>query len=254
MILAAGLAYRTLFATLTLVAFAAGMVGVLIEDPARRVEVIGALVTILPGPLHASLTASIDTLGEAGLTIGVVGLVGLYWGASSLYDAIDQATDLVLAGGRRRSGLDRRLRGLVALAALIMVVVAFFALTALLPAIGLRLGTGGIVTYVVGPALAVTAVIALAYAGYRFLPTEPPSARDALPPAIVAGTAMSLLATFFAVLAPFLVSRLQAFGVVASFLAALAWLNYTAACFLVGAAWARARRDRRGEATRAHAV
>ena len=133
-IMAAGLAYRTMFATLTLLVFAAGLVGIVISDPTRRVDVINALVAVLPGPLHESLTASVDALGREGLTVGLVGLVGLFWGASSMYEALDQATSMILPGGRRRGGLDRRVRGLVAVAALTAVVGVFLALTPLVAA------------------------------------------------------------------------------------------------------------------------
>ncbi len=242
-ILAAGLAYRTMFATLTLLVFAAGLAGIIISDPARRVDVINALVTVLPGPLHESLTASVNALGREGLTVGLVGLVGLFWGASSMYEALDQATFMILPGGRRRGGIDRRVRGLVALAALTVVVGVFLALTPLVAAGFIDVGGGAMLATVIEPLGAVVAFVALVYAGYRFVPTVPPTARQALPPALVAGTAMSLLTTFFAVLAPFLVNRLQAFGVVASFLAALIWLDLLGVCFLVGGAWARARRD-----------
>ena len=225
-IVAAGLAYRTMFATLTLLVFAAGLAGIVISDPARRVDVINALVTVLPGPLHDSLTASVDALGREGLTVGLVGLVGLFWGASSMYEALDQATSMILPGGRRRGGLDRRVRGLVAVAALTVVVGAFLALTPLVAAGFVDLGVGVLLATVIEPLGGIVAFVALVYAGYRFVPTAPPE-RPGRPcrRRLVAGTAMSILTTFFAVLAPFLVSRMQAFGVVASFLAALIWLD-----------------------------
>ncbi|MFI5261862.1 MAG: YihY/virulence factor BrkB family protein [Candidatus Limnocylindrales bacterium] len=252
-ILAAGLAYRALFAALTLVLFAAGLLAVLIHDPERRAALFDALVNGLPGPLSPSLKASVDALAEAGLTIGLIGLVGLYWGASSVYGAIDQAIILVLPGGVRRSGLDRRVRGLVTMAALIVVVGVSLLLPTVLPVVGVD-ASGDLWNRVAGPLVALVLMVALAYAGYRFIPTDPPSRRDAFPPAVLAGAAMSLLTTFFALLAPFLVSQLAVYGVVASFLAALVWLNYLGTFFLIGAAWARARRDQRRKAARAQGV
>ena len=160
-----------------------------------------------------------------------------------MYDAIDQATLMIIPGGPRRGGIDRRVRGLVALAALTVVSGVFLALTPLLVTGVLDLGAGALLATVIEPAGAIVAFVALAYAGYRFVPTAPPSAGQALPPALVAGTAMSVLTTSFAVLAPYLVSRLAAFGILASFLAALIWLYLLSVCFLVGGAWSRARRD-----------
>jgi len=245
-ILAAGLAYRTMFATLTLLIFVAGAAGVVISDPARRVQVIDSLVTVLPGPLHDLVTASVDALGREGLTVGLVGLVTLFWGASSMYDAVDQATFMILPGGRRRGGVDRRARGLVAVAAVTVVAGVSIAFTPLVATGFVEIGGGALLATVIEPLGAVVAFVALVYAGYRFVPTAPPAPRDALTPAVVAGAAMSLLTTFFAVLAPFLVHRFQALGVLASFLAALIWLDLLGVCFLTGGAWARARRDDRG--------
>ena len=51
--MAAGLAYRTMFATLTLLVFAAGLAGIVINDPTRRVDVINAL---RDGPAAARCT------------------------------------------------------------------------------------------------------------------------------------------------------------------------------------------------------
>ena len=122
----------------------------------------------------------------------------------------------------------------------------FLALTPLVAAGFVDLGAGVLLATVIEPLGAIVAFVALVYAGYRFVPDRArrPRGRPCRRP-LVAGTAMSVLTTFFAVLAPFLVSRMQAFGVVASFLAALIWLDLLAVCFLVGGAWARARRDDR---------
>ena len=91
-------------------------------------------------------------------------------------------------------------------------------------------------------ALLVFVLVVLAV--YRLVPTAPPTLREALLPAIVAGIGIGLVTNLFSLLAPVLIGGLSGFGVIATIFGVLIWLNLSYQILLYGAAWARLRRDR----------
>ncbi len=94
---------------------------------------------------------------------------------------------------------------------------------------------------IVSPLVAIGAGWLVCLACYLLLPVRPPSWRAALPPALIAGTAIGLLTSLFGALAPVLVSGFTGLGVIASVFVALVWLNWLFQAILLGAAYARAR-------------
>jgi len=97
------------------------------------------------------------------------------------------------------------------------------------------------------PLITLAAMVLVVLAVYKLVPTAPPSLRAASWPAIVAGVAIGLLTNLFSVLAPLLIGGLSGFGVIATVFGALVWLNLSYQILLLGAAWARLRRDTENE-------
>ena len=93
------------------------------------------------------------------------------------------------------------------------------------------------------PLITLLVFVAVVLAVYLLVPTAPPSVREALPPAIVAGVGIGLLTNLFSLLAPLLIGSLSGFGVIATVFGVLVWLNFSYQMLLYGAAWARLRRD-----------
>ncbi len=102
----------------------------------------------------------------------------------------------------------------------------------------------------VGPASTAVLMSAAVLFVYRVVPTAPPDLRAAWLPALAAGTAIALLTNFFTILAPRIIGSLQAFGVLATLFGALVWLSWVFQLLMLGAAWARLRRDDRAHAPR----
>ena len=242
-LLAAGLAFRGLFAVLTALLFAVGLLGLLIGDPALRQRLLDAVLVLVPEPLQAPLTDTVTALAQQGWTISLVGLLGLLWGASALYDSIEVSLAVLLPGGRRRGQLERRLRGLLLLLGLIALVTVPVLLTVVLPQLERHAEPPDTVRLVLGTLGALVAVVALIGAAYRWAPALPSPWPDLVPAAIVSGAAIWGLTALFGFIAPYLVRGYAVFGVFVSLLAALLWLNLVATAFLLGAAWVRVRRD-----------
>ncbi|MGZ3632471.1 MAG: YihY/virulence factor BrkB family protein [Candidatus Limnocylindrales bacterium] len=249
-LLAAGLAFRALFAVLAALLFAVGLLGLLVADPQLRKQLLDTVLVLLPEPLQAPFVDVVTNLVDERWTISILGLLGLLWGAGALYQAVDEAIALLIPGGRPRSGLIRRLRGLLVLAGLIALVALPVSVTLVAPQVAGRVDAILSAGYLSGAFVALVAVIGLLAAAYRWVPVQGPPWRALLPPAVAVGVASWLLTGLFGLIAPLMVRGFAVFGVFVSLLAALIWLNLEATAFLLGAAWTRARRDLRAVADR----
>jgi YihY family inner membrane protein len=248
-LLANGLAYAALFAIVPAVLLSAGVVGVLFTDPGRRAEAIEVVVAVLP-PLRGFVETVFEQLARDAAPISIIGAVALLWGASRLAAAFDDAVARVLGGSRRR-GLVRRNLG--ALAAVLLLVGLLLGATLVAGAsdfIDAARGAAGLP--IVGDALSVgldllplAAIVVAMVVVYRVLPIPQPSWRVALPPGIVVGLALAVLARLFIFVAPRLVGVAALLGTLATVFVALAWLALSFQAILVGAAWVGDRMERR---------
>jgi len=243
-LLSAGLAFYALFALLPALLLLSGLAGWLITDPATRAALVGDLVRRLP-PLAGPFEDTLDRLVSDRGTFTIVGIIGFAWGASNFYGSLDEAIARLFRGGRARGIVERRIRGVVGVGALMGAALASVVAGSARAYVEATLQVGGDVQFwsVVGPALTAAAQVLAVLVVYRVVPTAPPSWSDALLPAVVTGLAIALLTDVFTLLAPRLVGGLQAFGVLAALFGALIWLNYGFQLLLLGAAWAALRRD-----------
>lgn len=244
-LLAAALAFTTMFALVPVLLLLIGVLGWLIDDPLVRADLLAQLVALVP-PLADALAGSLEAVVEARGALSIVGLVGLLWGASNFYQVLDEVMRRLFPGGHIRGFVERRVRGVVAVLVLVGLVVGTILLGGLWAFIEGLLGEleDGLLLWLIGTAVSLVVMIAVVLVVYRFVPTAPPTVRAALPPAIVAGVGIGLLTNLFTYLAPLLVGGLAAFGVLAAIFGAFVWLNFCFQMLLFGAAWARYRRDR----------
>jgi membrane protein len=243
-LLSAGLAFYALFALLPGLLLLAGLAGWLIGDPETRAALVGDLVRNLP-PLAGPFEETLDRLVSDRGTFTVLGLLGLAWGASNFYGSLDEAMARLFRGGRARGIVERRVRGVIGVGALIGAALVAVVAGSTRAYVEATLHVGGDVAFwsVVGPAITALVQVAAVLIVYRVVPTAPPSWSDALLPGIVTGLLIALLTVLFTLVAPQLVGGLQAFGVLAALFGALIWLNYGFQLLLIGAAWAALRRD-----------
>lgn len=255
-LLANGLAFAALFATIPVALVSLGLAGWLVDDPRIQARLARALVDAFP-PLRDLITGSLDALTTGAPLASIIGLVGVFWTVSQLYVTLDVAFARIFSEVPERDGLRRTARGflwvglLLTLVILAILVGSFAALAdASLPT-GLPLGAavGAVLTSV--PALIVVAAVAVAGA-YRAIPTRSPSWSAIGLPAVIVGVAVVGLAQAFVLLAPRLVGVAALAGALATVFIALAWLSFTFQALLYGAAWVRVRDDRGRAATASH--
>jgi membrane protein len=243
-LLAAGLAFYALFAIIPGILTLVALLGIVISDPASREKVIEFLVDQIP-PLQPVARTVITTLADGSRVGSILGIIGVIWGASGFYGALDGALSLMLPGPGGRGVVEQRIRGIIG-----VLLIAGLGLGAVM----ISSVEGIVVSLVDVPGLdllrllsmAITCGLAILVSEVVFVvvPRNAPSWRAAAVPAVLTGTGIGLLTSLFGLLTPFLIRGFAALGVIASVFAALVWLNLVFQILLYGAAWARIRRDR----------
>lgn len=242
--LASGLAFGALFAVIPALLFVVGLVGFVIGDQARAQELILSLLGSVPA-LGELASVMLTQVVDQRDSLSLVGIVGLAWAASGFYGSLDDAMRRLLPGDQPRGVIEQRLRGLVAVSALVVAVIAAVAASSLASVVDAFIPAGGAdVLRIQGAIVSSVIFFLVVWLVYVVVPRSNPGARIALVPALVMGTLMGLLSTFFGALAPLLVGGRTGVGVLAAIFAALVWLRLVFEALTFGAAWTRIRRDR----------
>lgn len=240
-LLASGLAFSALFAVVPGLLLLASVLVILVDDAATRTAVIDWVIERVP-PLERVATEVVNNLANGARVGSVIGFIGFVWGASGFYLAIDGAINRFFPAQRGRDPIMGRVRGVIAVALVVAAVLTAFATSAVISVAVkvLNITADGLLP-IVSPLVAVGAAWLVCLACYLLVPVRPPQWRAALPPAIIAGTAIGLLTSLFGALSQFLVGGFTGLGVIASVFIALVWLNWLFQAVLLGAAYARAR-------------
>jgi membrane protein len=261
--LAGALAYFGFFTVVPALLLFVGLLGVLVEDAALRERLIQGLVDQLD-PIREVAAEVINGLADNGRTGTVVGVLGLLWGASGFYGALQGAMQRMFPGPGSRDFLQTRLRGAIAvvvvLGVLLLAVVLIFALPlinewfdrrcAALGALDVPLLRGACdvdIAQVTG-AIGVVGAVGIAFLAvllvYVVVPPDGPSLRQAIWPAVIVGVVIGLLTSLFGWVAPLLLRQWLTLGIVGSVFISLIWFNLVFQALVYGAAFARLRRDR----------
>jgi membrane protein len=238
---AAALAFTTLFAVVPLLLLFAGILGWIIQDEIQRSQLLGQLIGYFP-PLADVMSTSLESVVRERGALSLIGLVGLLWGTSSYYAAIDEVMRRIFDAQHVRGFLEQRLRGLLTVVVLVGLMLGTIVLSSLFAMVNGTLGDVPFLPFLL-PLVALAVIVLVVWAMYLLVPAAPPSARAALPPAIAAGIGIGVLTSVFSALTPWLIGGLLAFGVIATVFGALIWLSLSYQILLYGAAWARIRRD-----------
>jgi membrane protein len=245
-LLAAGLAFNSLFAILPSILLIIAVIGALLGDAGRLAAVSASLSVSFP-PLAGFFKVALGGFATGAVTYSIVGVVALVWGASRFYQSIDDAMARIFESSRRRDPLQRGLLGVLSvllLAAAIggVIVVSHFAtnLVGNGPP-GVALGSAFLST-TIGAGLASVVLFSAGIAViYRLVPTNQPSWRMIGRPALFIGTFAAIFTALFSVFTPQLVGSLQVYGAFVAVFAAMIWLSFVSQALLIGAAWVHRR-------------
>lgn len=261
--LAGALAYFSFFSLVPALLLFVSLLGIIIEDAALRADLIDALVNQLD-PIRDVAVTVINGLANSGRTGTVVGVIGLLWGASGFYGALQGAMQRMFPGPGGRDFFRTRLNGVITVVLVLAVLMAAVAVIFGLPfltrwidrscsqLVSLDLVVLDQVCSVdfvqLSGAIAVVGAMAIAFGAvltiYLAIPTDGPTFRQAFWPAVLVGLAIGGLTTLFGWIAPLLVRNWLALGILGSVFISLIWLNLLFQALIYGAAFARLRRDR----------
>jgi YihY family inner membrane protein len=251
-LLAAGLAYGALLASLTGLLFSVGVLGYLVPAEADRQRLVDGFTGQL-APLAPIAKDGLASVAAHAGAFSIVGLLGMGWGASQFYGSLDSAIGRIFASGPARGTLARILRGIVSVLLLVGGLLSGLGISAIqaVAATAIPAGPEGDAVRTlstVGFPL-VTAVVVVTAVGvlYSVVPNLHVPLSVLGLPALVAGLAVTGLTEFFVFLAPRLAGALSVFGGFAAVFAALAWLSLAFQVVLLGAAWTRLRLGDPGE-------
>lgn len=247
-LLAGGLTYSALFALLPSLLLLTGILGFVVDDPERRRAIVEGIGRTLP-PLSGFLEASLQQIADGAAGAGLIGLVGLAWGASRFYGSLDDALSRIFRSAPKRGFVARTLRGIFSVVLLISVFLGSLILTGigsyLADQTAARLGTESQVFWqVVTPLLTGIVFISAAALIYRLVPAiHVPWSAVAIP-ALVIGIGLAAVTQLFTYIAPRLIGAAAVYGTFVAIFAAMIWLATGFQMLLIGAAWVSVRMDR----------
>ena len=125
-LLAAGIAFNTLFALIPLALFASGLIGLVVRDPATQQAVIDFLAGLAP-PLAPFIESAVGGLAGASASVTIIGLIGAAGAPRASTRRSSSGSRQMFAGVKARSMVAKTLRRVgvrAVLAALIGVAIA----------------------------------------------------------------------------------------------------------------------------------
>lgn len=248
-LLANGLAFSALFASIPTLLLALGLAGWIAADPAVVQRLDDALVAAVP-PLTDLIESSIAAVSQGSAVTGIIGLIGVIWTVSQLYVTLDVAFSRIFSAAPQRHVVRRTARGFIWVAILAAAIIGLVVLASVALALDVLvpgafpfaraiLDVVGSQVFLLGGTILGAAIL------YRVMPPAPPGLRSLVPPAVLAGLAMWFLTQAFTFLVPRLVGVAALAGSLATAFITLAWLSFLFQALLYGAAWVKVREDER---------
>jgi membrane protein len=246
-LVAGGLAYSALIALIPGMLLIAATIGFLVDDPAVQEQIVDWIATTVP-PLAEVARIALEAVSAGALPTSIIALIGLLWGSSRFYAALDNAFSRIFRGSPRRNEIERTVRGLIV--TILFVAVPIAALVAgsaaswlldLAPGETQLSGVTRTLLQLASPIGSFVLFVGVVSLVYRFVPAERVSMRALLPAAILVGIVLAGFTQLFTFIAPRLVGWARLYGAFVTVFALLAWLAIGFNMLLLGAAWTRVR-------------
>jgi YihY family inner membrane protein len=241
-LMASGLAYAALVALLPGLLVMVSVLGFVISDAATQEQLVAVIASAIP-PLEDVARTAFAQVSAGAVPTGIIGFVGLLWGASRFYAALDYAFSRIFRGTRRRNEVERTFRGLIVTALLVVAPLGALLVGSLAGWI-VETAPGGIagglwqLATPVGSFLLFVAGTALVF---RFVPGSRLPGRAYVRPAILVGLALAAFSQVFTFIAPLMTKIASIYSPFVAVFALLAWLAISFNVLLLGASWTRVR-------------
>ena len=246
-LVAGGLAYAALVAILPGLLLVAGVAGLLITDPELRATLLRTISDAVP-PLEEVGRLALDQAAAGAGPTSLLAVLGLVYGASRFYAALDEAFARIFRNAPVRHIVARYARAVVATLLVIAVpatgLLAGAVLTSFvgpapvldgsLPAVGLILALGS-------PLLTMGLFVAGVAGVLRLVPARHVPMTVLGKPALVSGLLIGAFTQLFAAIAPRLIGTAAFYGAFVAVFALLAWLAVSFNLLLLAASWTAVR-------------
>jgi membrane protein len=241
-LMAGGLAYAALIALLPGLLLVVSIFGILIDDEATREQIVAWIASAVP-PLEELARTAFTQVSAGAVPTGLIGFVGLLWGASRFYSALDYAFSRIFNGARQRNEIERTLRGLILTGLLVAVPLAALVAGALAGWLADLVpgGVSGGLWQLAQPVGSFLLFVTGTAAVFRFVPPVRVSAKAWARPAILVGLVLAAFAQIFVFIAPLMTKVAAVYGTFVAAFGLLAWLSISFNMLLLGGAWAQVR-------------
>lgn len=243
-LLAAGVAYNTLFAIIPMALLGTAVLGFFVSDPATLENVRRALTDWAP-PLSGIVDEILDGLAAGSTSLSIIGFVGSIWGATRLFASLETGIGAMYQEVPQRgiiASTARRVASVLVIAGVLVVAFLVTSVASFVSELGVA-DDGPVHVGFVGLLFALPAVFSSLAIGfvYELVPPVRPKRSEVVLPALTVGVGLVVLARVFAVLAPRVLGANFVYGTIGAIFVALAWLGLAYTLILLGAAWVRER-------------
>lgn len=241
-ILAASLAYYTLFSIFPLVLGLVAIAGFLMPSNGARDHFIHAIAAQFPGS-SSFIESTLRQIIEGRGTAGIVATLGLIWSASGVFGALTLSLDHIVGAHQARGFIGSTLLalglvfgvGILFIASLAISTILGIAFATQLPVIGLSLKDIHLLYAVVGLALPLFITFMAFCFLYHFVPSIHLPWNNIWPGALLAAVAFEVAKQAFAFYLGTFTNFNAVYGSIGAVIILLTWAYYASIVILVGA-------------------
>ena len=215
---------------------ALAIVGIAIRDPYTQAQLQALIIEVFPKSAQPELERAMNGVQQAAGWLGLLSVLGLLWGASSIFGTMEFALTQIF-GTRQRDLFRQRAMGLLMMLVLVAALVAIVAINSIAAFFPLASWATAALGFVTGAVVMIGLLCWL----YRFLPNRTFRLRDVLPGAVLAGVLIEMLTLVFPLFAKVAASSNTYGAQFGLFFLLATWFYLLSQLVLLGAVFNRVR-------------
>ncbi|MDD5311558.1 MAG: YihY/virulence factor BrkB family protein [Dehalococcoidia bacterium] len=199
-LLSAAVSYNLLFSLFPFALAIISILGFFMESSAFQTEVINAIANLIPVARNM-IVSTLDGLVSARAAVGALALIGLIWGATSVFDALRRSLNTVWGIEQPQGFFRGQLTNLVMMICAFIAFMAFAWITTFVSFIhetnmqysAVRFLYSGLFSRLIFAVLSVVLAFLVILLLYKFVPSRRPRWRDIWPGALAAAFGFQLI-------------------------------------------------------------